>query len=399
VNPRLSTGHACPGCSLGQSPREVLHKCTTDGVRMSAGVLMTPEEVEKAAALCGAAGAWLVLDNTCEPCQHHACWSCRHAAVPSCCFGCFDAQPSLSGRAQKPASAPLVQQSCAMPATKSLPCLCTPPPTPGPLAADEHFVYGEGRRHHCVAAPHVINIFSFSKVGAGWGGQKCHTDSRHCFKCHIVPGHTAPRPAFICTCPAVAGSRVSSTVPIICTALVPNSTSVPANALLPPLSAGVWHDGVARGLHRVPAGRRGFRPGRAAAQGAGHDTGVPHTDQVRQRSARMSPTYVGYCRLHDAAQTGASPHVSCAFKHPCFLRSCQRCVVCMSERRCFACEPLLPCCCSQYVALGAVEAGRQWVADQVGPGCFENHYSDRSVTQATWCVVPPVRWRAELSCT
>jgi hypothetical protein len=28
----------------------------------------------------------------------------------------------------------------------------------------EHFVYGEGQ-HHCVAAPHVINIFSFSKAG------------------------------------------------------------------------------------------------------------------------------------------------------------------------------------------------------------------------------------------
>ncbi len=27
---------------------------------------MKPEEVERAAALCAEAGAWLVLDNTCE---------------------------------------------------------------------------------------------------------------------------------------------------------------------------------------------------------------------------------------------------------------------------------------------------------------------------------------------
>lgn len=38
-----------------------------------AGTLMKPEEVERAAALCAEAGAWLVLDNTCE-------WPCRAAA-------------------------------------------------------------------------------------------------------------------------------------------------------------------------------------------------------------------------------------------------------------------------------------------------------------------------------
>ncbi len=35
----------------------------------------------------------------------------------------------------------------------------------------EHFVY-DGRQHHCVAAPHIIHIFSFSKVHSrhllGW---------------------------------------------------------------------------------------------------------------------------------------------------------------------------------------------------------------------------------------
>ncbi|KAL4428806.1 hypothetical protein ABPG77_005244 [Micractinium sp. CCAP 211/92] len=68
------------------------------------GVLMTQEEVERAAALCGAAGAWLVLDNTYE-----------------------------------------------------------------------HFTFGHDgdgapRRHRCVAAPHVVNIFSFSKAFGmmGW---------------------------------------------------------------------------------------------------------------------------------------------------------------------------------------------------------------------------------------
>ena len=67
-------------------------------------MLLEREEVERAATLCAAAGAWLVLDNTYE-----------------------------------------------------------------------HFVYG-GRQHHCVGAPHVINLFSFSKVRLhglgmeGWGG-------------------------------------------------------------------------------------------------------------------------------------------------------------------------------------------------------------------------------------
>lgn len=69
------------------------------GPPTGAGVLMTQEEVERAAALCGAAGAWLVLDNTYE-----------------------------------------------------------------------HFTFGQDgdgapRQHHCVAAPHVVNIFSFSKAG------------------------------------------------------------------------------------------------------------------------------------------------------------------------------------------------------------------------------------------
>ncbi|EFN55891.1 hypothetical protein CHLNCDRAFT_94487 [Chlorella variabilis] len=65
------------------------------------GVLMSAEEVERAAELCAAAGAWLVLDNTYEAL---------------------------------------------------------------------HFVYGEGRRHHCVAAPHVINLSSKTQAFGmmGW---------------------------------------------------------------------------------------------------------------------------------------------------------------------------------------------------------------------------------------
>lgn len=30
----------------------------------------------------------------------------------------------------------------------------------------EHFAYG-GRAHHCISAPHVLNLFSFSKVRRG----------------------------------------------------------------------------------------------------------------------------------------------------------------------------------------------------------------------------------------
>lgn len=59
-----------------------------------AGVLLSKEEVERAAQLCQDAGAWLIMDNTYE-----------------------------------------------------------------------HFVY-DGRRHHCIAAPHIIHVFSFSKVPA-----------------------------------------------------------------------------------------------------------------------------------------------------------------------------------------------------------------------------------------
>jgi hypothetical protein len=55
--------------------------------------------VDQLAAMCGAAGAWLVLDNTYE-----------------------------------------------------------------------QFVYGG--QHHCASAPHVLNVFSFSKVGAAGGGQQ-----------------------------------------------------------------------------------------------------------------------------------------------------------------------------------------------------------------------------------
>lgn len=68
----------------------------TDHVCMrGAGVLLSREEVERAAQLCHDAGAWLIMDNTYE-----------------------------------------------------------------------HFVYDK-RQHHCVAAPHIIHIFSFSKVPSG----------------------------------------------------------------------------------------------------------------------------------------------------------------------------------------------------------------------------------------
>ena len=57
-----------------------------------AGVLLSREELERAAELTARAGAWLIMDNTYE-----------------------------------------------------------------------HFVY-EGLQHHCVSAPHIIHLFSFSKV-------------------------------------------------------------------------------------------------------------------------------------------------------------------------------------------------------------------------------------------
>ncbi|CAL8463420.1 g2954 [Coccomyxa elongata] len=62
------------------------------------GVLLSKEEVERAAQLCQDAGAWLIMDNTYE-----------------------------------------------------------------------HFVY-DGRQHHCIAAPHIIHVFSFSKAFGmmGW---------------------------------------------------------------------------------------------------------------------------------------------------------------------------------------------------------------------------------------
>lgn len=58
----------------------------------AAGVLLSREELQRASAICAAAGAWLVVDNTYE-----------------------------------------------------------------------HFTYG-GAQHECVHGPHIINIFSFSKV-------------------------------------------------------------------------------------------------------------------------------------------------------------------------------------------------------------------------------------------
>jgi Aminotransferase class I and II len=58
----------------------------------AAGVLLSREELQRASAICTAAGAWLIIDNTYE-----------------------------------------------------------------------HFTYG-GAQHECVHGPHIINIFSFSKV-------------------------------------------------------------------------------------------------------------------------------------------------------------------------------------------------------------------------------------------
>jgi hypothetical protein len=60
---------------------------------MCAGVLLSKEELERAAELTARAGAWLIMDNTYE-----------------------------------------------------------------------HFVY-KGLQHHCISAPHIIHLFSFSKVG------------------------------------------------------------------------------------------------------------------------------------------------------------------------------------------------------------------------------------------
>ena len=59
-----------------------------------AGVLLSREELERAAELTARAGCWLIMDNTYE-----------------------------------------------------------------------HFVY-EGLQHHCVSAPHIIHLFSFSKVSS-----------------------------------------------------------------------------------------------------------------------------------------------------------------------------------------------------------------------------------------
>lgn len=66
--------HARVGCACWLMPplaaatsAEVF--CTHAAMGL-AGTLMKPEEVERAAALCAEAGAWLVLDNTCElPCR------------------------------------------------------------------------------------------------------------------------------------------------------------------------------------------------------------------------------------------------------------------------------------------------------------------------------------------
>jgi aspartate/methionine/tyrosine aminotransferase len=62
-------------------------------MEICAGVLLSREELERAAELTARAGAWLVMDNTYE-----------------------------------------------------------------------HFVY-EGLQHHCISGPHIIHLFSFSKVG------------------------------------------------------------------------------------------------------------------------------------------------------------------------------------------------------------------------------------------
>ncbi len=74
---------------------------------LAAGVLLSKEEVERAAQLCQDAGAWLIMDNTYE-----------------------------------------------------------------------HFVY-DGRQHHCIAAPQIIHIFSFSKVPAALA-LPCHTLDKAC---------------------------------------------------------------------------------------------------------------------------------------------------------------------------------------------------------------------------
>lgn len=61
-HPRTHTH--CLSISLS-SPPSCDCTCTCD-VRMRVGVLLQQSEVAEAAAMCAAAGAWLVLDNTYE---------------------------------------------------------------------------------------------------------------------------------------------------------------------------------------------------------------------------------------------------------------------------------------------------------------------------------------------
>lgn len=179
--------------------------------------------------------------------------------------------------------------------------------------ADEHFVFGEGR-HHCVAGPHIIHIFSFSKVCCLFhnlraAGVLLRRPVLWC--CH---GRCSTRQA-----PAVQarGMRhAAARLPRRSVAASPRgaiSFALQAYGMMgwrqgyiayPEDGSGALAAQVGRGaLFTCCGSMRHIRTRQlagctqvahsvclpvpshllcpaAAAQGAGHDTGVPHTDQV-----------------------------------------------------------------------------------------------------------------------
>ena len=132
---------------------------------------MEQQEIERASALCAAAGAWLVLDNTYE-----------------------------------------------------------------------HFAY-EGRQHFCLTAPHVINIFSFSKVRPA--ACLLHLLSHDSAK---ALGVSLRKRYDRCFCfPGIRAHCASTTSPHC-------SNPIVFNVPIPRIyhaGAGSWHDGLARGLHCI----------------------------------------------------------------------------------------------------------------------------------------------------
>jgi len=100
-----------------------------------AGVLLSKEELERAAELTARAGAWLIMDNTYE-----------------------------------------------------------------------HFVY-DGLRHHCISAPHIIHLFSFSKVGS------ILSQSPTSYA-HLQDGTPTGILCQSCCCPALLAECCSSGAPL-----------------------------------------------------------------------------------------------------------------------------------------------------------------------------------------